>query len=110
MLADEVKGKITKVDPDKKVITVSIDGKDTEYAVADDCKMPKARMKKNDPGGEAKTTEDVLAEIRGLAQGGAFGSIVGRNSFQRPKDEAIGLLHEIMDIYTGAKILAGVNA
>jgi len=61
-------------------------------------------------GGEAKTTEDVLAEIRGLAQGGAFGSIVGRNSFQRPKDEAIGLLHEIMDIYTGAKILAGVNA
>ncbi|HLQ31476.1 MAG TPA: class I fructose-bisphosphate aldolase [Chloroflexota bacterium] len=61
-------------------------------------------------GGEAKTTEEVLAEIRGLAQGGGFGSIVGRNSFQRPKDEAIGLLHEIMDIYTGAKILAGVNA
>jgi class I fructose-bisphosphate aldolase len=61
-------------------------------------------------GGEAKTTEEVLAEIRGLAQGGAFGSIVGRNSFQRPKEEAISLLHEIMDIYTGAKILAGVNA
>jgi fructose-bisphosphate aldolase, class I len=61
-------------------------------------------------GGEAKTTEDVLAEIRGLAQGGAFGSIVGRNSFQRPKQEGIALLHEIMDIYTGAKILAGVNA
>lgn len=61
-------------------------------------------------GGEAKSTEDVLAEIRGLAQGGAFGSIVGRNSFQRPKEEGIALLHEIMDIYTGAKILAGVNA
>jgi len=61
-------------------------------------------------GGEAKSTEDVLTEIRGLAQGGGFGSIVGRNSFQRPKAEAIGLLHEIMDIYTGAKILAGVNA
>jgi fructose-bisphosphate aldolase, class I len=61
-------------------------------------------------GGEAKGTEELLAEIRGLAQGGAFGSIVGRNSFQRPKDEAIALLHEIMDIYTGAKILAGVNA
>jgi class I fructose-bisphosphate aldolase len=61
-------------------------------------------------GGEAKTTEEVLTEIRGLAQGGAFGSIVGRNSFQRPKNEAISLLHEIMDIYTGAKILAGVNA
>jgi fructose-bisphosphate aldolase, class I len=61
-------------------------------------------------GGEAKSTEDVLAEIRGLAQGGGFGSIVGRNSFQRPKAEGIALLHEIMDIYTGAKILAGVNA
>jgi len=61
-------------------------------------------------GGEAKGTEDVLNEIRGLAQGGGFGSIVGRNSFQRPKAEAIALLHEIMDIYTGAKILAGVNA
>jgi fructose-bisphosphate aldolase, class I len=61
-------------------------------------------------GGEAKSTEDVLTEIRGLAQGGGFGSIVGRNSFQRPKAEAIALLHEIMDIYTGAKILAGVNA
>ena len=61
-------------------------------------------------GGEAKGTEEVLAEIRGIAQGGGFGSIVGRNSFQRPKDEAVALLHEIMDIYTGAKILAGVNA
>lgn len=61
-------------------------------------------------GGEAKSTEDVLTEIRGLAQGGGFGSIVGRNSFQRPKDEAIALLHQIMDIYTGANILAGVNA
>lgn len=61
-------------------------------------------------GGEAKSTEDVLTEIRGLAQGGGFGSIVGRNSFQRPKAEGIALLHEIMDIYTGAKILAGVNA
>jgi class I fructose-bisphosphate aldolase len=61
-------------------------------------------------GGEAKDTAAVLEEIRSIAQGGGFGSIVGRNSFQRPKDEAVKLLHEIMDIYTGAKILAGVNA
>ncbi len=59
-------------------------------------------------GGEAKSTEEVLAEIRGIAQGGGFGSIVGRNSFQRPMQEGIALLHEIMDVYTGAKILAGV--
>ncbi|MBI2302876.1 MAG: class I fructose-bisphosphate aldolase [Armatimonadetes bacterium] len=53
-------------------------------------------------GGEAKGTEDVLQEIRELAEGGAFGSIVGRNSFQRPKAEAIDLLHQIQDIYRTA--------
>jgi fructose-bisphosphate aldolase, class I len=53
-------------------------------------------------GGEAKGTEEVLAEIRGIAEGGGFGSIMGRNAFQRPKAEAIALLHEVMKIY-GAK-------
>lgn len=50
-------------------------------------------------GGAAKGREAVIEEIRGIAEGGAYGSIVGRNSFQRPKSEAIDLLHEIMDIY-----------
>ncbi|MCJ8277507.1 MAG: class I fructose-bisphosphate aldolase, partial [Bdellovibrionales bacterium] len=40
-------------------------------------------------GGAAKGTEDVLEEVKELAQGGAFGSIMGRNAFQRPKKEAI---------------------
>jgi class I fructose-bisphosphate aldolase len=53
-------------------------------------------------GGEAKGTDEVLAEIRGIAEGGGFGSIMGRNAFQRPKAEAIQLLHEVMKIY-GAK-------
>jgi class I fructose-bisphosphate aldolase len=52
-------------------------------------------------GGAAKDREGLLAEIRQIAEGGGFGSIVGRNSFQRTKPEAIELLHEIMDIYTG---------
>src|SRR5437764_1556325 len=52
-------------------------------------------------GGEAKGTEDILTEIRGLREGGAFGSIVGRNAFQRPREEAIQLLRQIMDIYQG---------
>src|SRR5690606_16807296 len=52
-------------------------------------------------GGEAKTNEEVLNEIKGLAAGGAFGSIMGRNAFQRPKDEAIKLLHAVQDIYRG---------
>ncbi|MDP6945646.1 MAG: class I fructose-bisphosphate aldolase [Myxococcota bacterium] len=50
-------------------------------------------------GGAAKGTEDVLAEIRQIAAGGGFGSIMGRNAFQRPKDEAIALLHAVMDIH-----------
>ena len=50
-------------------------------------------------GGAAKGREAVIEEIRGIAEGGGYGSIVGRNSFQRPKSEAIDLLHEIMDIY-----------
>jgi fructose-bisphosphate aldolase, class I len=53
-------------------------------------------------GGEAKGTEEVLAEIKGLADGGAFGSIMGRNAFQRPREEAIKLLDEIIEIYAKA--------
>ena len=50
-------------------------------------------------GGETKTKEAFLEEIRELAAGGAYGSIIGRNAFQRPKEEALQLLQEVMDIY-----------
>jgi fructose-bisphosphate aldolase, class I len=50
-------------------------------------------------GGEAKGTEDLLAEIRQIKEGGAFGSIMGRNAFQRPKAEALKLLADVMKIY-----------
>jgi class I fructose-bisphosphate aldolase len=50
-------------------------------------------------GGEAKGTEAVLEEIRGLKEGGAFGTIMGRNAFQRPKTEALKLLSDVMRIY-----------
>jgi class I fructose-bisphosphate aldolase len=53
-------------------------------------------------GGPAKDRAEILEEIRGIADGGAFGSIMGRNSFQRPKTEAIDLLHEVMDIFARA--------
>lgn len=53
-------------------------------------------------GGPAQGREELLAEIRGIAEGGGFGSIIGRNSFQRPQAEAVQLLHEIMDIYAAA--------
>jgi fructose-bisphosphate aldolase, class I len=54
-------------------------------------------------GGEAKETAAVLQEIIGIHQGGGFGSIVGRNSFQRPKEEGVKLLRAIMDVYAGAR-------
>lgn len=50
-------------------------------------------------GGEAKGTEEVLEENRQTALGGGFGTIIGRNSFQRPHDEAVELLHKVMDIH-----------
>lgn len=53
-------------------------------------------------GGETKTTEDVLEQNRQIAAGGGFGTIMGRNSFQRPHDEAVKLLHDVMDIYAQA--------
>ena len=50
-------------------------------------------------GGAAQGREGLLEEIQGIADGGGFGSIIGRNSFQRSKTDAIDLLHEVMDIY-----------
>ena len=52
-------------------------------------------------GGSSKNKESLLAEIRELYLGGASGSIIGRNSFQRPYSEALALLNQIIDIYKG---------
>ncbi|MEQ9122792.1 MAG: class I fructose-bisphosphate aldolase [Alphaproteobacteria bacterium] len=52
-------------------------------------------------GGAAKGTEAVLDEIRQVAKGGANGSIIGRNSFQRDKKDALELLDTIVKIYQG---------
>jgi class I fructose-bisphosphate aldolase len=52
-------------------------------------------------GGEAKDLDGILGEIKELAAGGATGSIIGRNTFQRPRDEAIAMLNQIIDIYKG---------
>ena len=50
-------------------------------------------------GGEFETDESLIGEVRAIQEGGGFGSIVGRNSFQRPRTEAIRLLTSIMNIY-----------
>lgn len=43
----------------------------------------------------------LLDEIRAIHAGGGFGSIIGRNSFQRPRADAIRMLCAVMDIYAG---------
>jgi class I fructose-bisphosphate aldolase len=53
-------------------------------------------------GGSKQSDEKVFDEIRAIRDGGGFGSIIGRNSFQRPRDHAIEFLHTVMDIYSGA--------
>jgi class I fructose-bisphosphate aldolase len=50
-------------------------------------------------GGPKSTNETLIDEVTAIHAGGGYGSIIGRNSFQRPKAEAIALLNKIMDIY-----------
>ena len=52
-------------------------------------------------GGPAGDASTFLEGARAIHRGGGFGSIVGRNSFQRPKEVAIKFLNDIMDIYAG---------
>ena len=52
-------------------------------------------------GGTSKDEESLLNEIKELYLGGASGSIIGRNSFQRKYDDALSLLNKITNIYKG---------
>jgi class I fructose-bisphosphate aldolase len=55
-------------------------------------------------GGEAKhDVEGIYAEIRAQRDGGASGAIIGRNTFQRPREEALAMLSQIIDIYKGER-------
>ena len=54
-------------------------------------------------GGPAESDDTLLAEVRAIHEGGGFGSIIGRNSFQRRKADALKLLGTIMAIYAGEK-------
>jgi class I fructose-bisphosphate aldolase len=50
-------------------------------------------------GGAAKTDQEVLKEIREIRDGGGFGAIIGRNSFQRSRADGVKLLREVMGVY-----------
>jgi class I fructose-bisphosphate aldolase len=53
-------------------------------------------------GGAAKATdEEVYEEVRAIRAGGGFGSIMGRNSFQRKRSDAVRMLDTIIRIYRG---------
>jgi len=52
-------------------------------------------------GGEAKDMDGIYAECRAIRDGGGNGSIIGRNTFQRPKDRALEMLARIIEIYQG---------
>jgi class I fructose-bisphosphate aldolase len=52
-------------------------------------------------GGPAERDEVVFEEVRAIRDGGGFGSIIGRNSFQRKKPEALKFLRTVMEIYAG---------
>ena len=52
-------------------------------------------------GGTTKNQDDLYKEIEAINKGGGNGSIIGRNSFQRPYNEALKLLSNIINIYLG---------
>jgi class I fructose-bisphosphate aldolase len=53
-------------------------------------------------GGPATTDEQIFSEVRAIRDGGGFGSIIGRNSFQRKKPEALKFFATIMGLYEGS--------
>jgi class I fructose-bisphosphate aldolase len=53
-------------------------------------------------GGATKEDDKaIFDEVRAVRDGGGFGSIIGRNSFQRKKEDALQLLRTITGIYAG---------
>lgn len=52
-------------------------------------------------GGAAKGEDSVLDDARAIHAGGGNGSIIGRNCFQRPREDALKLLNQLIEIYKG---------
>ncbi len=52
-------------------------------------------------GGEAKDLDGIYNEVRAIRDGGGNGSIIGRNTFQRPREDAKAMLDQIIKIYQG---------
>jgi fructose-bisphosphate aldolase, class I len=50
-------------------------------------------------GGAAKGTEEVIKEVSEINAGGGFGSIMGRNAFQRSRADGLDLLRKVINVY-----------
>jgi class I fructose-bisphosphate aldolase len=67
-----------------------------------DCAFAGRRIVIFSGGPTVSDESQLLDEVRSIHAGGGFGSIIGRNSFQRQKKDAIQLLGRIIDIYATA--------
>ena len=52
-------------------------------------------------GGASKGADAVFQDARDIRDGGGNGSIIGRNSFQRPREDALAMLDRLVSIYQG---------
>jgi class I fructose-bisphosphate aldolase len=52
-------------------------------------------------GGATKGADAVYQDARDIRDGGGNGSIIGRNTFQRPREDAIAMLDKLVRIYKG---------
>jgi class I fructose-bisphosphate aldolase len=52
-------------------------------------------------GGAKEDDQTFFNDVRAIRDGGGFGSIIGRNSFQRPKPDALKFLGTVMKLYSG---------
>ena len=50
-------------------------------------------------GGAKKGEDSVFDDAKAILEGGGNGSIIGRNTFQRPREEALEMLNKVIDIY-----------
>jgi fructose-bisphosphate aldolase, class I len=52
-------------------------------------------------GGESTGADAIFDLSRAIRDGGGNGSIIGRNTFQRPREQALEMLAKIVEIYQG---------
>jgi class I fructose-bisphosphate aldolase len=53
-------------------------------------------------GGAKKDDDNAIYDAaRAIRDGGGFGSIIGRNTFQREREDSLAMLDKIVKIYSG---------